>query len=237
MAKKLSDSARIIRELQLHYTNRQIADMLGYKDVGSINRISRNKRNFSASKLEQARNILTQNNHNIHKRPPSRTTIQQKQKKIRLTFNWTKSSRGHFIDAVQPVLSLFQLLGKLQSLSLHFFYYNANLNIFLISDSHLNLENVPTNITTGLLYESSYTKSEGNIEKELQVVQYPVFPFPTVLKDSSFTSWNQMNADELQFELDRKNDDVVPEDDEFRYEFIAELEELRFLAFVSMGRG
>lgn len=212
--------------------------MLGYKDVGSINRISRNKRNFSASKLEQARNLLTQNNFTIHKRTPGRSRVQQQQKKIRLTFDWSKSSQGHFIDAVQPVSSLFQLLGKLHSLSLHFFYYNARLNIFLISDGHLNVESMPTNVTTGLLYESSYTKFRGNVEKELHVVQYPVFPFPTVLNDSSFASWEQMNADELEFETDRQNDNLDnATDDEFHYEFIAELEELRFLAFISMGRG
>lgn len=229
MARKLTESQKLVRFLQTRYSNKELSSLLGYKGTSQIRKISSGQRNPSTGVLDRIQFLVNDLGLNTSRRTPRPSEIKTKQQTLRKTA-WRKVSRETFLSSF-PISDLFQLEAKLDKLSISYFYFNEGIDSFLIS----NKENKSpiTNQVTGFLFEISMTKKQDT-DNEYVMTQYPVYPIITIVSDlpDTFQGLYGLLLNYL-FEVEEaeKESQLAQE---IYYNYMYETDTLDFLAFVSI---
>ena len=229
MARKLTESQKLVLLLQTRYSNKELSSLLGYKGTSQIRKISSGQRNPSSGVLDRLQFLINDLGLNPSRRTPRPSEIKAKQQTLRKTA-WRKVSRETFLSSF-PISDLFQLEAKLDKLSISYFYYNQGIDSFFLSNKE-NKNPVP-NQTTGLLFEVSITKNEGTPD-EYVIVQYPVYPVITIFSDipDTFKEFYQYVLEYLKDLDDSRR--YLDFEMQLYYEYVRQTDTLDFLAFVSI---
>lgn len=204
MARKLTESQRLIRLLQTKFTNQEIAGLLGYKSSSSISAIAKGKKSLPNDRLYTA---IEQVSLYINRRTiPSPKYIKQRQQKIRqqrhkpkpifFPSDWVERTLEDFLDSMSEIYDEFQLTAKLEKWNINYFYYNEKLDVYFFSNKHMKPSKLKPNMTTNILFEYlSKRESEGddgksNFDVQVQYQMYPIIAitnkvdsFPQILSD------------------------------------------------------
>lgn len=231
MARKLTESQKLIRRLQSQFTNREIADMLGYKDVDSISRISRGKRNLSTDKLNRANEISEEVK--LPKRTPSPKQVKERQKVLRKGGNegkrkfksdWIPVSMESYLNGL-ILADRDKYVNRLDFRQLRFAYYSPVYDVYMLFNRKMKLYDIQPNEVTSASFEFIY---QSSFESERRVIQYPFYPI------TSFTdkvdSFNQVLDDLFTFMFEVDSDRAYSPDD--FYSNLYREETLHFLALV-----
>lgn len=98
MARKLTESQKVIRRLQSQFTNKEIAQLIGYKSTSSVTRIASGKQELNGIHKHLADSVLQIRN--IRKTAPTKKQLKEYRKKKR---NIRKKNPNFFEDIVYEI--------------------------------------------------------------------------------------------------------------------------------------
>ena len=204
MARKLTESQRLIRLLQTKFTNQEIAGLLGYKSSSSISAIAKGKKSLPNDRLYTA---IEQVSLYINRRTiPSPKYIKQRQQKIHqqrhkpkpifFPSDWVERTLEDFLDSMSEVYDEFQLTAKLEKWNVNYFYYNEKLDVYFFSNKHMKQSELKPNMTTNILFEYlSEREHKGDDGKSNFDVQVQYHMYPIIAVTNKVDSFQQILSD------------------------------------------
>ena len=232
---KLTDSQRLIRRLQSKFTNREIAELLGYKSSSSVSRVSRGTGNLSSDKLHKAEQLAQ--DYGVRKSPLSKSQVKKRQQKLRkeqkkhptqggiLNVLWRRSSIQEFLHAKIPVYDYDRYMAKADKHHLSYVYYSSVMGVYLLSDTSFPPSEIqPWDVSSySFRFVAEKTRRDGD---SYTIVQYPYYVWMYVVTDRD--SWDAQLT-ELNAFTERTDE---PGNYDEAYQFTSQAEELEFLAFL-----
>ena len=232
---KLTDSQRLIRRLQSKFTNREIAELLGYKSSSSVSRVSRGTGNLSSDKIRKAEQLAQE--YSVRKSPLSKSQVKKRQQKLRKEHQkkpilggepvalWRQSSIEAFLHAMVPIYDHERYTAKMDKHHLNYVYYSRSMGAYLLSDTGFAPSELqPWYVSAySFRFVSEKTRRDGD---SYTIVQYPYYVWMYVVTDRE--TWDAQLA-ELHAFTERTDE---PGNYDEAYQFTSQAEELSFLAFI-----
>ena len=233
MARRLSESTKLIRQLQVQYTNKEIAKMLGYKSPNIIVKVSNGNGNLSKQSIQKANSIL--NTSGRLNKIPTPTQVKRKQQTLLRNSSWRQVSINSFLASID-VSDYERLVEVLESFDIVFAYYHHDLGEYLLSINYLEPSTITTSNVTNLLFEFVFMDIDDTNDEDV-IVQYPFYPWKSIVPIDAMQNFETLQAGINTFLLGVYREKQKRErlDEENRYAFISTKDYINFLAYADLS--
>ena len=196
MARKLTESQRVIRQLQTAFSNAELSRMLGYKGTTQVRKISGGKSNLSPARLEQARQLLQSQGIAPSRRTPRPSEIRERQRRFRKTKGWQEIPMSVYLQYISShSFNAEKASNKLNIMGIRYVYYHDRLQAYFLSREHLNPDDITPLRMTGVFFQSTFTNKNGE-----NVVQSPVYPWLSVYTEDEMSGdWDTISEATTDF--------------------------------------
>ena len=228
---KLTPSQLLIRQLLNVLPVKTIASELGYKSTSSLYAYSRGvRKNLKPSTFQLAQKLYDDNV--TRKTIPSHEIILKRQKRLRETDidKWVRTTYKDFIKDKRTQFKIYDeavLLKRLERLSLSYYYYNAGVEAYLITNKAT--KKFPVSLLSGFFFQLHFHRQNaGHLINE-----YAIFTWYSLIERKSDT-WKGLSNEVYNYMEMMDNEDRYANEFSEQYEFLAKEHDVNFLAFISV---